>query len=163
MIHVGTTPVRNSLIALATLSISLVAAGLSTEPPIGSDADQQAIREIVQKYLDSREQGEAQAVEALFTKDADQLVSTGEWRRGRDALVRGALASSQRASGKRTITVESIRFVTADVALVDGRYEITGTSGADSRRMWSTFLFTRGPKSWQIAAIRNMLPAPPNR
>ena len=51
-------------------------------------------------------------VGALFTSDADQLVSSGEWRRGRDELVKGTLASSQRTGGNRTITLETIRFPT---------------------------------------------------
>src|ERR1019366_8396139 len=99
--------------------------------------------------------------EALFTADADQLVSSGEWRKGRDAVVRGTMASSESAGGKRTITVETVRLVPPDAALADGRYEIAGLAGAPPRRMWSTFLLTRTPEGWRIAALRNMLPAPP--
>ena len=100
------------------------------------------------------------AVGALFTSDADQLVSSGEWRRGRDALVKGTLASSQRTGGNRTITLETIRFPSKGVAIADGRYEIIGGAGGD-RRMWSTFVMTREAETWRIDAIRNMLPAPP--
>src|SRR5687768_15694810 len=121
--------------------------------------DESAVREIVQKYLDARDRRDAKAVEALFTADADQLVSSGEWRKGRDAVVRGTLASSDASGGKRTITVESVRFVTRDTAIVDGRYEIAATNGAATRKMWSTFMMTRTPAGWRIAAIRNMLPA----
>ena len=67
----------------------------------------------------------------------------------------------QSTGGRRTITVESVRFVTADVALADGRYEINGMAGGQSRHMWSTFVITRGTDGWRIAGIRNMLPAPP--
>ena len=65
------------------------------------------------------------------------------------------------AAGKRTITVETVRFLTPDAALADGRYEIAGLDGAAPRRMWSTFLITRTRDGWRIAAIRNMLPAAP--
>ena len=88
------------------------------------------------------------------------MVSSGEWRRGREALVKGTLASSQRTGGNRTITLETIRFPAKDVAIADGRYEIIGGAGGD-RRMWSTFVMTREAETWRIAAIRNMLPAPP--
>ena len=84
----------------------------------------------------------------------------GEWRRGRDAVVRGTMASSESSGGKRTITVETVRFLAPGAALADGRYEIAGVGGAPARRMWSTFLITRTPDGWRIAAIRNMLPAP---
>jgi uncharacterized protein (TIGR02246 family) len=123
--------------------------------------DEAAIKDVVARYVDARDRKDAKATEALFTADADQLVSSGEWRKGRDAVVRGTMASSEASGGKRTITVETVRFVTPGAALADGRYEIAGVAGAPPRRMWSTFLIVRTPEGWRIAAIRNMLPAPP--
>lgn len=122
-------------------------------------ADDAAIRQVVQKYVDARESRDAGAVEALFTSDADQLVSSGEWRRGRAEVVRGTMASSQNSGGKRTITVTTVRFLAAGVALADGRYEITGMANGASRKMWASLVLTRGAEGWRIAAIRNMLPA----
>jgi uncharacterized protein (TIGR02246 family) len=123
--------------------------------------DESAIRGVVQKYLEAREHRDAKAVEALFTADADQLVSSGEWRKDRDAVVKGTLASSDASSGKRTITIETVRMVSRDVAIADGRYELAGSNGADPRKMWTTFVMSRTPAGWKIAAIRNMLPAAP--
>ena len=128
--------------------------------PHGDDA---AIRAIVQRYVDAREHRDPKAVEALFTADADQLVSSGEWRKGRDAVVTGTMASSQRTGGTRTITVESIRMITPGIALVDGRYDLAGLAGGQTRRMWTTLIVKRTPDGWRIAGIRNMLPAPPAR
>src|SRR4051812_14878648 len=82
--------------------------------------DETPIRALVQKYVDAREARDPKAVEALFTEDADQLVSDGVWRKGREALVKGTLASSQASGGKRTIAVQSVRFLSADVAIADG-------------------------------------------
>ncbi len=123
--------------------------------------DEASVKTVIGRYVAARELRSAAAVEALFTSDADQLVSSGEWRKGREAIVKGTLASSERTGGHRTITVETVRFLSADVALVDGRYEISGMEGGATRRMWSTFLMKRTPDGWRIAAIRNMLPAPP--
>ena len=134
--------------------------GLSAAVP-GIAQDETAIRGVVQKYLDAREHKDPKAVESLFVAGADQLVSSGEWRKGRDAVVKGTLASSEASSGKRTITVETVRMVTRDVAIADGRYELAGSSGADVRKMWTTFVMTRTRDGWKIAAIRNMLPAAP--
>ena len=123
-------------------------------------SDNDDVRAVVAKYVDARDHRDPQATAALFTTDADQLVSSGEWRRGRDALVRGAMASSAK-EGKRTITVESVRFPAPDVALVDGRYELTDLAGAATRKMWTSLIIVRTADGWRIAAIRNMLPAPP--
>ena len=76
-------------------------------------------------------------------------------------MVAGTLASSGRTGGSRSITVEGVRLLNADTAIADGRYELTGLAGGESRRMWSTFVLVRTRKGWRIAAIRNMLPAPP--
>jgi uncharacterized protein (TIGR02246 family) len=121
-------------------------------------ADEAAVRQVIQKYVDARESRNAKAIEALFTTDADQLVSTGEWRKGRAEVVRGTMASSQSSAGKRTITVTSVRFVGPGMAIADGRYEISGDGAA--RKMWTSITVTRGADGvWRIAAIRNMLPA----
>jgi uncharacterized protein (TIGR02246 family) len=121
-----------------------------------SASDETTLRATVQKYFDARDAQQPGDVERLFTPDADQLVSSGEWRKGREAIVQGTLASSRNAQGKRTIAIESIRFLTPDVAIADGRYEI---GGDQPRKMWSTFVFARTKDGWRISAIRNMLPA----
>ncbi len=134
--------------------------------------DEAAVREVVSRYVEARDRGAAKAIEALFTADADQLTSSGEWRRGRDEIVRGTLASSKANPGARTITIETVRFPAPGVAMADGRYEIAGSSstGAEGtaaagqaapRRMWTSFLMVRMQNTWRIAAIRNMLPAAP--
>ena len=112
----------------------------------------------MRRYADAREARDPEAVAALFTEDADQLVSSGEWRRGRDVLVKGTMASSARNTGTRTIVVETLRMLGPDTAIADARYEI---SGAETRKMWSTFVLVRQQGQWRISAIRNMLPAPP--
>ena len=119
------------------------------------------IREVIHKYLDARERRDPKAVAKVFTPDADQLVSSGEWRKGRDAVVRGTLASSESTGGHRSITIQTIRFLAPTVALADGPYELTGLAGGENRKMWTTFLLTHGSTGWLIAAIRNMRPAAP--
>jgi uncharacterized protein (TIGR02246 family) len=132
---------------------------------VGSDDffnknDEDLIRELVARYAAAREERNPDAIESLFTEDADQLVSSGEWRFGRDNLVGGMLGSSQRNPGDRTITVERIRFIGSNVAIADARYQIKGREGAADRNMWSTFLAVKDGGNWRLTAIRNMLPAP---
>jgi uncharacterized protein (TIGR02246 family) len=127
------------------------------------DGTTAAARGVVDKYVAAREAGDEKALAALFTDDVDQLVSTGEWRRGRADVVRGTLASSKSTGGKRTITMESVRLLSADVAVADGRYEIAGLEGGATRQMWTSIILRRTGGTWRIAAIRNMLPAPAAR
>ncbi len=147
-------------IQLAILFLFLASPPWFTQKPTQTN-DEAAIREVVKQYVDARERIDPKAVEQLFTDDADQLVSSGEWRKGRDAVVRGTMASSNSTGGKRTITVESVRFISSDVALADGRYELSGLAGGATRSMWTTLVLKRTGKAWRITAIRNMLPAAP--
>ncbi len=142
------------------LTVFLLLPCLSFE---GADraADKEAVRRVVEKYMDAREQQDAKAIEVLFTAEADQLVSSGEWRRGREEIVKGTLASSRNSGGKRSISLESVRFLAPGVAMADGRYELTGLAGGTTRRMWTTLVLVKDGDGWRIAAIRNMLPAPP--
>jgi uncharacterized protein (TIGR02246 family) len=124
--------------------------------------DETSIRHVIQKYVDAREARDAKDIEPLLTPDADQLVSDGTWRRGRDELVKGMLESSRRNPAKRAIAVETIRLLALDVAMADGRYTQKGNGGGKEREMWTSITLKRGPDGWRIAAIRNMLPASPN-
>ena len=123
-------------------------------------ADDAAVRDVVKRYVAARDAKDPKATEALFTADADQLVSSGVWRKGREEVVKGTMASSEAAGGKRTITVETVRWLGDGVAIADGRYEI---AGQETRKMWTSIIVVRKPEGWRIAAIRNMLPAPAAR
>lgn len=119
--------------------------------------DERAVRDLVRRYVDARERRDPAAIRSLFTSDADQFTTSGDWRRGREAIVTGTAASSERNPGTRAIEILAVRFVSSDVALADGRYEVRGAAGVP-RPMWTTFVATRGPDGWRIAAIRNMRP-----
>ena len=115
-----------------------------------------AVKAVIRSYVNARELRDPAAIEALFTADADQHTTSGEWRRGRTQVTSGSLASSTQNPGNRSITVETVRFITPDVAIADGRYEIT--TGASVRRMWTTIVLEREERAWRITAIRNMVP-----
>ena len=122
--------------------------------------DEAAIRSVVQSYVQARNSKDAEATANLFVPDADQLVSTGEWRKGRDSLLKGAMASSRRETGTSSIEVESVRFADSTVAIADGRYQ-TSMPGSSARQMWTTLVLKRTDQGWKIFAIRNMLPSQP--
>lgn len=140
-----------------TLSI-LSFLAVQTAPGQGPAAarDEADIRALVRQYVEARQLEDPAAIAALFTADADQHTTAGEWRRGRAQLVPGALASSKRNPGTRAIRIESIRFLTPEVAIADGPYEIA--AGSEVRRMWTTLVVVRDAGAWRIAAIRNMVP-----
>ena len=78
-------------ILFAFIGFAITAVLSLAQEPAGS-GDEGAIRDLVRRYVEARERIDPESVAALFTPDADQLVSTGEWRRGRDEVVRGTMA-----------------------------------------------------------------------
>ncbi len=146
-----------------------VAASSHAQPAATRGDDEAAVRALVARYVAARDLRDAAAVGALFTDDADQYTTSGEWRRGQTAIVSGTARSSLQNPGDRRIRVEAVRFVTADVAIADGPYEIVsadagkgaGTVAGDTRRMWTSIVAVRQADGWRIAAIRNMRPTTP--
>jgi uncharacterized protein (TIGR02246 family) len=164
---------RVGLVCLSLASLATAAGPAGVEPDLESGvrrtealqakpaiiaADEVAVRELVARYVAAREARDPAAVAELFTADADQFNTAGEWRRGRDQIRAGTDESSRRNPGSRRITVESVRFATPDVVIVDGPYEISAAGAASPRRMWTTLVVVRTAAGWQISAIRNMAP-----
>lgn len=118
---------------------------------------EQAIIQVIDQYSDARDKQDTVLLKAILTEDIDQLVSTGEWRTGISAGMQGMLRSSNTNPGDRTIVVDRIRLLGKKTAIADARYDIAA-AGAETRRMWSTFILLRRGKQWKIAGIRNMLP-----
>jgi uncharacterized protein (TIGR02246 family) len=145
------------LVALSATVIAVLAAGQGADRA----ADEKAVRAVIQAFLDTREANDAAALAALLTADVDQRQTSGNMRSGRDAVVSGSLTTQQSTGGRRTITVDSLRFVGADVAIADGRYDSIGRADGTDQRMLTSMVLRRESGAWKIAAIRNMLPSTP--
>lgn len=143
----------------------LVAVAAATAWPQGADrsADEAAIRAVIQAFLDTRERNDAAALAALLTADVDQRQTSGNLRSGREAVVSGSLTTQQSTGGRRTIAVDSLRFLGPDVAIADGRYDSVGRADGTDRHMLTSMVLRREGGAWKIAAIRNMLPTAPER
>ncbi|WP_209402550.1 DUF4440 domain-containing protein [Pseudozobellia sp. WGM2] len=112
---------------------------------------------LIDQYAQAREVKDTILLNKILTEDIDQLVSTGEWRRGYKTAKEGMLRSSATNPGDRVLTVEHTRFLNDKTAIIDARYEIRNSDGS-IRKMWSTFIAIKEQKTWKISAIRNMLP-----
>jgi uncharacterized protein (TIGR02246 family) len=125
--------------------------------------DEAVIRSVIESFIATREANDAEGLAALLTADVDQQQTSGNTRRGREAVVTGSLATQQSTGGTRTITVDSLRFVTPDVAIADGRYDSVGRADGTDQRMLTSMVLRREGREWKIAAIRNSLPTAPQR
>jgi uncharacterized protein (TIGR02246 family) len=149
---------RNTKLASLCL-LSVVAAHCAFAQTADRAADEKAIKSVIQAFLDERDANDAAGLSALLTADADQQQTSGAMRRGRDAVVTGSLATQSSTGGKRTIAIDSVRFVATDVAIADGRYDSVGRADGSDRHMLTSIVLRREAGAWKIAAIRNMLPS----
>lgn len=78
-----------------------IATTVSAAAQAPAAADETAVRDIVRRYTQARELSDPKAIEALFTDDADQYTTSGDWRRGKAQLVKGMLDTSARNPGTR--------------------------------------------------------------
>lgn len=122
-----------------------------------SDKQRKEIEFLIDKYSLARENRDTILLKNILVNEIDQLVSTGEWREGKSASVQGMLKSSAGNPGSRTLTIEKLRLLSENTALVDCKYEIANANGTP-RKMWSTFIVVSVKGTWKISAIRNMLP-----
>ncbi len=144
---------------LAVLGLlSLAAAGSAVAQNAARPADEKAIKAVIQGFLDARDANDPARLGAVLTADVDQQQTSGATRHGRDAVVSGSLETQQSTGGKRTITVDSVRFIAPDVAIADGRYDSLGRADGTDLHMLTSMVLRRESGSWKIAAIRNMRP-----
>jgi hypothetical protein len=146
---------KNVIVFLFCLACSL---SLHAQSMKLSTNDQKAISTLIDRYSEAREKSDTVLLQLILTEDIDQLVSTGEWRVGMRAAIDGMQKSSASNPGTRTLTIDRIRLLNANCAMVDCRYEIMNADNG-SRKMWSSFVVVKVRKDWKITAIRNMLPA----
>lgn len=144
-------------------NISLFIAGIlvftlfNCTPKANVDEKQkQDIFVLIDKYVQAREKGDTVLLKSILSDDIDQLVSTGEWRTGKNESLNGMMGSSKNNPGKRTIKIEKIRLINPACGIADARYEIENPDGT-ARKMWSTFIVVNEKGAWKITAIRNML------
>ena len=144
---------------LIIFSLSVAISSCSQKANImDRETSEAAINSLIDTYVKAREAKDISLLKSILTGDIDQLTSSGNWRNGVQESIDGMQRSSSNNPGKRTITVEKIKFLTAQSAIADTRYEIQNADGS-ARRMWSTFIVKQEDEQWKIAGIRNMLPA----
>ena len=121
-------------------------------------AHEAAITQLIAQYLAVRTENDVQALLALVTEDIDQLTTSGTLRSGRDTVSSGSLASTRNNSGRRSIAVETIRFIRPEVAIVNGLYDIVDRIDGPDSHYLTTFIVVMEDNRWKVSAIRNMQP-----
>jgi uncharacterized protein (TIGR02246 family) len=117
-------------------------------------ADEAAIRAADEAYINGYNKGDAKALAALFTEDAEVFEADGARYQGRELIERSLTETFAAEKGSRiAFEIEGIRFLTPDVAKEEGRSVVTPAQGAPVSRFY-TALFVRRDGRWLITSVR---------
>jgi uncharacterized protein (TIGR02246 family) len=155
------TLVSGSLQAL--LILVPVLAQPATAPPATANAttgnsarakDEAAIRAAVQSFAAAFQAGDAQALTALFTDEAEYLDEGSQPIHGRAALAKQyGEFFAKRKELSATAKTDSIRFLGPDTAIEEGTFTVTAKDAPASTSRYST-LYVRSGDKWLIALLK---------
>jgi uncharacterized protein (TIGR02246 family) len=159
------------VVALACAAAAAAAPTPSTKSDAGrlkSDVmNEDAIRKAYSQFVAGWNKHDVKAMAAMFLEDGDDVEPDGHVAKGREDVEKLFKMEHDTVMKKTklSLTVDSVWFITATVALVDGTYEVAGIVAPDGKelpprkgRLSSIWLEERG--RWWIAASRLMIPAP---
>ena len=139
---------------LVSVSVMLCAAGTK-----GSPEDESAIRKVLAESMAAFNEHRPNLIPEATTDDFDVVNPPGTYTRGKpdfQEAFRGAFRSA-----KMVGTVDRIRFIRPDVALVDGTFEISGSDITPAPKGFRTFVLVKENGRWKITALRQMIPVGP--
>jgi uncharacterized protein (TIGR02246 family) len=122
--------------------------------PGDRSADVAAIRALDELFIREYNQANSKALAAMFTEDAEVIDPSGGRFEGR-TLVEEGFASTfvAEAGAKIAFQVESLRFVTPDVAQEEGVSVVTPVTGAPASNRF-TVLYVKRDGKWLISSVR---------
>lgn len=142
-----------------------VACTPGSSPPSGGSSEldrereERAIREMMDRFLEARNNFDAEAVGEFFVEDYDQ----GNLQAGRLQIRSGA----ERVEEYRTAfeegrivnkltqdEIHSMRFITPNVAIMDVKHVFVTPEGEPSFRNFATYVLVKREGKWRFAAVR---------
>ena len=125
-------------------------------------ADEAAIRLIDDAFLKAYGRGDAKAVAAFFTADAEYVDELGNVFQGRTAIENSMIEFFAENPGCRiSMNIDTIRFISPGIAIEDGTTTITRTEGEPTVESLYTAVHVKTDGKWLAASVRDH--APKNR
>jgi uncharacterized protein (TIGR02246 family) len=124
--------------------------------------EEDAIRRWVRDYTDAWNRHDAKALALLFAEDANLVGGSGGVISGRHHIEE-VMAEEHATSLKGrnlAVTIEEIRFLKPDLAVVNGTYEATGTGSstqADTLKGLYTLIAGKERRKWIGLGIRSIV------
>jgi len=150
---------KTSLVALAVCFI-VAAALMNGQRPSSRNADEAAIRKAWQDYVAAWNKHDSKLLATFLAEEVDRRTADGQILNGRAETLAGIERAwgPNKDSTEKSIQVD-VRFLTADIAILDARDEMR-IAGVPVRTN-HTSIFVRENGRWLTAAIRAWRLTPP--
>jgi uncharacterized protein (TIGR02246 family) len=148
-----------SLAAMASCSLPALA-----QPPKNEHAaDDAAIQKNAEAFVEAFHKGDAKAVAAFWTVDGDYTDQLGKRLSGREAIEKSfAEFFAENKGAKLRIEIDSIKFITAEVAIEDGMTAVITPDGAPPSRAKYTIVHVKKDGKWLIGSVRESVYVAPS-
>jgi uncharacterized protein (TIGR02246 family) len=141
------------------LFMLLLAIPISLKAIVENDTqNDQAVRKVLSSFVDIWNRNEMRtSFGKLFTSDADFVVLSGTYLKGRDEIVAHHIKIREGVYGDSHLVWNPvhIRFVRPDVAVAEVATEIT--FGKDKRNTFATVVLVEENSQWLITSMENTL------
>jgi uncharacterized protein (TIGR02246 family) len=154
---------RSSFLVLLALMAGFVAGPGVGQQSKGDATDKEAIAKNAEAFIEAFGKGDAAALAAFWTPDGDYTTSTGRRFQGREAIeksFRNFLAENKGLTVR--IESESLRFVTPEVAIEDGKTFVIHPDGAPPSRARYTIVHAKKDGKWLLSSVRDSPFTPPS-
>ena len=153
-----------------TLTLTLLASGTvaaqSNEGSITADLkNERLVREFYDRFSESWNDHDTKALAEMWAIDGDHLEPDGTRAKGRTdvALLLQRQHDSVFKKTRLNLSIADVWFIGADMALIDGGYELHGIQTPDGRNIGArrghlTAVLLKEQGKWWIAASRLMIP-----
>ena len=98
-----------------------------------NDEDERTIRTMVEQAISRLNKGDATAFDDFWDKDADYVSVDGRLIKGRSQIQVVFREMAKAGAGQQTVLIEQVRFITPELATVDGSWTVTGARSADGK------------------------------
>jgi uncharacterized protein (TIGR02246 family) len=140
--------------AVAAFAVT-VAATLPSVNAAEREADDKAVRQRTEEFVQALESGVAHGIASFWTSEGEYVGGDGVSIRGQESL-EAAYLSSIAEGGKATVSyqIEAVRFLSRDTAVVDGVFESIRGEEKEPNRAGFSILYVREDGQWRIAVLR---------